>query len=630
MQHSAHADIFFCNLLLYLFRHQMQLSIGVVNTFERWQIPIEKHKNIPFLASVQEKQGNRCTRSTKNDYFCIGLICKSFQKLLSTTLINVFMKQIILAMFAAVALLLGMGACKDSDDPAISSRQEIEESLIGLWYEEFDYEDVTEDGKPFNHALIAVEAKADHTGYVALAVFDDEFNEPLEIYGGPTDAPFTWQVTDKGHVTLTDPNTGTSIKLAPTRSDGNHSDFVDIGQIDMNCTQGSVAFSNASHSGSLKRAGSNKSNLIQDWMAKSTLPRACITDSIPVELFPDYMNYVFNYPSIDPYGNPCTLSGTITVNKSLLSENKPFNGILLFNHFTIYATTQAPSRGAVEFPTGAAFTDFIIVAPDYYGFGITEKEPQAYCISRVNGRNSLDAYLAAKRLIEDLKVKKGKDFVIAGYSEGGQTTMAVLREIAERHPEIKVKRAFAGAGPYDINSMYDAITKGVTEMPSTVCNLLYAYNHFFRLGFDIHDYLKDPVASHFDEWFLSKKYKRLALDLELIKTQKTSDFCTAAVLDNGSTLSRRFKAAFSEDALTSGWTPRSDFDVMLFHDTDDDVVPVENFYVMSKFLKDHGVKTQEFVGKYSSEVTKELGITNHEVSGVTFFLRIIEWITANY
>ena len=179
-------------------------------------------------------------------------------------------------------------------------------------------------------------------------------------------------------------------------------------------------------------------------------------------------------------------------------------------------------------------------------------------------------------------------------------------------------------------SASDAITKGYTEMPSTVCNLLYAYNHFFRLGFDIHDYLKDPVASHFDEWFLSKKYKRLALDLELIKTQKTSDFCTAAVLDNGSALSHRFKAAFSEDALTSGWTPRSDFDVMLFHDTEDDVVPVENFYVMSKFLKDHGVKTQEFVGKYSSEVTKELGITNHEVSGVTFFLRIIEWITANY
>jgi hypothetical protein len=51
---------------------------------------------------------------------------------------------------------------------------------------------------------------------------------------------------------------------------------------------------------------------------------------------------------------------------------------------------------------------------------------------------------------------------------------------------------------------------------------------------------------------------------------------------------------------------------------------------MSKFLKDNGIKTQEFVGEYSSETIKELGVTNHEVSALTFFLRIIEWMTANY
>ncbi len=539
-------------------------------------------------------------------------------------------KQMFFAMFAAAVLLLGMTGCSSVDNPSSNDMDVLEQSLIGLWYEEFDYEDVTEDGKPFNHALIAVEAKADHTGYVALAVFDDVFNEPLEIYGGPKNAPFTWKVTAEGHIILTDPNTGTSFLSARTRSGGNHSNFVDISQIEMNCSQGSVTFSNASHEGSLVKVGSGKNDLIQDWMAKSTLPRARITDSIPVDLFPDYMNYVFNYPSVDPFGNPCTLSGTITVDKSLIEDDKPFRGILLYNHFTIYATTQAPSRGAIEFPTGAAFTKFIVVAPDYYGFGITEKEPQAYCISRANGRASLDAYLAAKRLIEDLNVKKGDDFVIAGYSEGGQTTISVLREISERHPEIKVKRAFAGDGPYDINSMYDTITKGYTEMPSTACNVLYAFNHFFRLGYDIHDYLKDPVAEHFDEWFLSKQYKRRALDEELINTKKTSDICTDAVLDTSSPLSRRFKAAFSTDALTSGWTPRSDFDVMLFHDTKDDVVPVENFYAMSKFLKDNGIKTEEFVGEYSSETIKELGVTNHETSALTFFLRIIEWVTANY
>ena len=112
-------------------------------------------------------------------------------------------------------------------------------------------------------------------------------------------------------------------------------------------------------------------------MAKSTLPRACITDSIPVLISDDLMNYVFNYPSVDPFGNPCTLSGVITVDKSLVRDDKPFNGILLYNHFTIYETTQAPSRGAVEFPTGAAMTNFIVVAPDYYGFGVTNHEVSA-------------------------------------------------------------------------------------------------------------------------------------------------------------------------------------------------------------------------------------------------------------
>ena len=539
------------------------------------------------------------------------------------------MKQKFLAMFAAAVVLLGLTGCTAVDNPSTPVTSDLEQSLVGLWWEEFEYADVTENGKPFNRALIVVEANADHTGYVALAVFDDEFNEPLEIYGGPKDAPFTWQVTPEGRIILTDPNTGTSMMPSRTRGKGNNGSFVDISQIEMNYTSGNVTFSNASHKGSLTKDKSGTNGLIQDWMAKSTLPPACITDSIPVLLFPNHMNYVFNYPSVDPFGNPCTLSGTITVNKKLIEEDKPFNGILLYNHFTIYATTQAPSRGAVEFPTGASLTDFIVVAPDYYGFGITEKEPQAYCISRANGRASLDAYLAAKRLIEDLKVKKRDDFVIAGYSEGGQTTMAVLREISERHPEIKVKRAFAGDGPYDINSMYDAITQGYTEMPSTVCNVLYAYNHFCRLGYDIHDYLKDPVAKNFDEWFLSKQNKRRALDEELIKTKKTSDICTNAVLNTNSSLSRRFKSAFNEDALTSGWTPRKDFDVMLFHDTKDDVVPVENFYAMSKFLKDKGIKTEE-VGEYSSETTKEAGITNHEVSALTFFLRIIEWMRANY
>ena len=193
-----------------------------------------------------------------------------------------------------------------------------------------------------------------------LAVFDDEFNEPLKIYGGPEEAAFMWRVTPEGEIVLSDALTGPDMVSARTRSEGDKNGYVDIGQINMSCEEGEITYDNTSHRGSLKRAKGLKGDLVKEWMGKSTLPEPCITDSIPVEIFPDYMNYVFNYPSVDPFGKPCTLSGTITVNKSLISEGKPFHGILLYNHFTIYATTQAPSRGAVEFPTGAAMTDFIV------------------------------------------------------------------------------------------------------------------------------------------------------------------------------------------------------------------------------------------------------------------------------
>ena len=80
-------------------------------------------------------------------------------------------------------------------------------------------------------------------------------------------------------ITLTAPNTRTSIMPAQRRSNVSHSNFVDIGQINMNCTSGNIAYSNSSHDGSLTKAKSSKNSLIQDWMAKSTLPKACITHS---------------------------------------------------------------------------------------------------------------------------------------------------------------------------------------------------------------------------------------------------------------------------------------------------------------------------------------------------------------
>ena len=49
-------------------------------------------------------------------------------------------------------------------------------------------------------------------------------------------------------------------------------------KIEINRTSsGNIAYSNAVHEGSLTK-GNDQNGLIQDWMAKSTLPRPCITN----------------------------------------------------------------------------------------------------------------------------------------------------------------------------------------------------------------------------------------------------------------------------------------------------------------------------------------------------------------
>ena len=64
------------------------------------------------------------------------------------------MKQKLFAMMAAAMLLLGLTACSNDDNPSTSVK---EQSLIGLWWDEFEYADVTETGVPFSRVLLAVQ-----------------------------------------------------------------------------------------------------------------------------------------------------------------------------------------------------------------------------------------------------------------------------------------------------------------------------------------------------------------------------------------------------------------------------------------------------------------------------------------
>ena len=124
-----------------------------------------------------------------------------------------------LALFAAAVLLLGMTGCAKDDnpsnvDPAPIDISAMEQELIGVWWDEFEYHDVTEEGVPFSWVLLAVEVNDDHTGCLYAAVFNDTDDEPVAIYGGYDDAGFTWQLKADGTIVLGDPETGETYALA--------------------------------------------------------------------------------------------------------------------------------------------------------------------------------------------------------------------------------------------------------------------------------------------------------------------------------------------------------------------------------------------------------------------------------
>ena len=148
-----------------------------------------------------------------------------------------------------------------SDNPVVPNPQELEQSLIGLWWDEFEYADVTEAGVPFTRVLLAVQVDADHTGCIYLGALGDTSDEPIAVYGGPQDAGFTWRLLTDGRILLGDPVTGETYTLSRTRGDNDSSygeGMTDVASTSLTYDNGSVTVSNDSYSGELEKADAGK------------------------------------------------------------------------------------------------------------------------------------------------------------------------------------------------------------------------------------------------------------------------------------------------------------------------------------------------------------------------------------
>lgn len=168
-----------------------------------------------------------------------------------------------------------------------------------------------------------------------------------------------------------------------------------------------------------------------------------------------------------------------------------------------------------------------------------------------------------------------KEIHIVGYSQGGAVALAFQKMAEERYAaEIPIKKVIAGGGPYDLAASYDYFIRTdeaafPCSIPLSVIGLDYGDN----LQLDYRKVFREPLLSHYREWFGSKAYTTSSLN-ERLGSHTISMFMNADLFRPGMNPEfRKLYVSLEKNSLVA-WTPRSP--VLLVHGRTDTYVPYFN------------------------------------------------------
>ena len=309
---------------------------------------------------------------------------------------------------------------------------------------------------------------------------------------------------------------------------------------------------------------------------------------------------VLLYPSIDQSGAPITLSGMIS-----WPQNKHPKGIILLPHFTISADKEAPSnKGTGE--EKHFQNDFVLIMPDYIGFGVTRERMHPYLHGELTAINCVDMYLHSLPVLDSLQLGLPLDSIyIVGFSQGGATALWILKHIEEQYPDrIHVKKCFAGSGPHDVAATFDdAVERNRIGMPMTIPMLVLGTGEAYDLNLQ---------PEHFLTPAMMRTYTRFIKDKELTVSQvffrtlnhRLSHWMTPAGMDRTDPETQRLYKAFQQSSIIhTTWTPHSP--VYVFHSTNDDIVTFRCAEHLKQHLSDNPLITWDF-GRYGNHLSSNL------------------------
>jgi hypothetical protein len=207
------------------------------------------------------------------------------------------------------------------------------------------------------------------------------------------------------------------------------------------------------------------------------------------------------YNTIDGKGQATVASGLLLIP---VNPGKPIP-LLSYQHGTILKKADVPSRkgGGYELGLITGTIGYATACPDYLGLGDGEGL-HPYMHAKTEATAIVDMIKASKQVCSEKGVALNDQLFLLGYSQGGHSTMAALKDIEENHSsEMTVTACSAMAGAYDLSGIQLNYMFRDTfyEAPGYLPYLMYGYNEVYNMYPNLDTMFKAPYNTQFPSYF---------------------------------------------------------------------------------------------------------------------------------
>jgi predicted esterase len=277
------------------------------------------------------------------------------------------------------------------------------------------------------------------------------------------------------------------------------------------------------------------------------------------------------YRTVTPDGRLIAASGVVAWPLKLAGAASP---MLSFQHPTLFRDADAPSNSASPDPAllAVAGTGYIVLMPDYIGYGASAGEVHPYVHAQGLAAPIVDMIRATRKLLASHNIATNGQLFLTGYSEGGYATLAAQKEMEQNLPlEFPLTASMAGAGPYDMTATTQYIVGLASNANPAITGFVFkAYDHWYqwnRLGDIFQPPYDTVVATYYDGTHSSN-------EITSALTTTTADLFSASFLSAFlGTGEASVKAGFAANDIYD-WAPHTP--TRLFHGVDDSIVPYFN------------------------------------------------------